>query len=310
MNYRKFHAILCVVILITLFISGTLTMVYLNTSYGETEDDYLNNLFSELLYHLKTEEGPVNVLLLGGDLVAGNTDTIMLVNYNPSNSRLNLLSIPRDTYAEVRGSSVNKINSAYPVGGGQLAVESVSNLLNVKINYYVFISTKVFRQIIDLLGGVDYYVPVDMHYEDPYQDLYIDLKKGQQHLNGEEAEGFMRFRQPSQYTKEMWEFYDGSDEKRIEAQQNFIKELIRQKANLYSIAKIDDILMTVFKNLDTNMDMNDALKFVPSASRINVNKVKMFTLPGMSYESNLWYYQMDKEETSKLINGECNKFCV
>lgn len=302
MNYRKFHSILCIVILITFFIAGTFIMIYLNTSYGATENDYLNSLFSELLDHLKSEESPVNVLLLGGDLVAGNSDTIMLVNYNPSNSRLNLLSIPRDTYVEVKGSSVNKINSAYPLGGGKLAVETVSRLLNVKIDYYVFISTKVFREIIDLLGGVDYYVPVDMHYEDPMQDLYIDLKKGQQHLNGKEAEGFMRFRQPSTYTKEIWEFYDGSDEKRIEAQQNFIKELIRQKANIYTISKVDDILMTVFKNLDTNMDMNDALKLVPSASRLNINKVKMFKLPGTSYESNFWYYQMDREETAKIIN--------
>ena len=103
------------------------------------------------------------------------------------------MSIPRDTRVLI-DNKYRKINFAYPYGGIELAAGTVSELLDVNIKYYIFVDTFAFRIIVDLLGGVDIDVPVNLDYDDPTQDLHIHLKKGLQHLDGEHAEQYVRFR--------------------------------------------------------------------------------------------------------------------
>jgi len=215
----------------------------------------------------------------------------------------NIISIPRDTRVMIKG-NYQKINYAYPHGGAELAIQTVSELLGVNIKYYVYVDTKVFRNIIDLLGGVkDFYVPVDMDYDDPTQNLHIHIKKGVQDFDGAKAEQFMRFRKPNGgYTKEMLEYYDGSDLKRIEAQQRFLKELIRQKANPKYFTKIDDILDEVFDNIETNLTPSEVLKMTHNIMDFKMDKVNfMGTIPGTTYDYSPWYYLCDQEETAKIM---------
>lgn len=299
MNVRKFYLIVCSVLAVCLFISGTVLLASIHMP--AKEDGSSGSLLDRIIEPIKTDNEPVNILVLGGDKVASNTDTMLLVNYNPSTAKMSMLSIPRDTKVNVPGSSLPKINSAYAAGGAKLAVETVSKLLNVKIKYYVFINTTAFRQIIDTLDGVDYNVPVDMNYEDPTQDLYIHLKKGMQHMDGEKAEQFMRFRQPTHYNNEIMQYYDGGDLKRINAQQNFIKELIKQKVNIKYISKMDDILRIIFSNIETNVSSADALKLAQNIGKLDVNNINTFTLPGESEEEGAWYYIMNKELASDII---------
>jgi len=305
MDFRKFTFILCIILSLFLFAFGCVILVYFNISYQDSilDGNFLSNI-SNLIGDYKSEKKPINFLLLGGDKISGNTDTIMLINFNPSNSKISILSIPRDTYVSVPGSPIPKINSAYPIAGPDTAVKITEDLLDVEIDYYVYMNTTVFRDIIDILGGVDYYIPVDMEYYDPLQDLYINLKAGQQHLNGEQAEQFVRFRQPLYYTNEILKYYDGSDLKRIEAQQNFIKELVAQKANIFYFSKVDDILNIVFNNLNTNMSIGDAVKILANAGGIGPDNMEMFSLPGKAEELNTgWYYLKDDEQTRAIIES-------
>ncbi|MCX7842487.1 MAG: LCP family protein [Clostridia bacterium] len=296
MNARKYIFIVSTAVSLFLFLSGMVILSF----HG-----YLGNeggIISDLLEPFRLEKEPVNILVLGGDKVASNTDTIILVNYNPATAGLNLLSIPRDTKVPVKGSSVPKINSAFPVGGEKLAVETVSKLFGVKIKYYVYIDTSSFRKIIDLLGGVDFYVPVDMDYDDPLQNLHIHLKKGQQRLDGAKAEQFMRFRQPNRYDDSLMKYYDGSDIKRIEAQQSFIREVIRQKANLYNFTKLNSIMSIVYKNIQTNIKMDDAIKLLRNIGKINSSNIIMLRVPGEdAHSSGGWYFIHDKAKTSEII---------
>ena len=117
-----------------------------------------------------------------------------------------------------------------------------------------------FRNIIDLLGGVEYYVPVDMDYDDPTQNLHIHLKKGRQVLNGAKAEQFVRFRKPNKWNKEIRKYYDGSDLKRLEAQQDFLKELMKQKLTLKYFPKLTSIINEIFDNVETNFSLNEIIK--------------------------------------------------
>ena len=226
----------------------------------------------------------------------------MLVNYNPQDGSINIMSIPRDTKINVKGSSIPKINSAYAINGAEYLVNIVKSELEIDVNYYVAVDISLFREIIDLLDGVDYNVPCDMDYDDPIQNLHIHLKKGQQHFDGAKAEQFMRFRQPNVYTKEILQYYDGSDLKRIKAQQNFLKEVIRQKAKPQYIAKASDIIDMVFEKIETNLTPNDIFKLLPTADKISVDKVSTFTLPGEISETGGWYYVINKEEAKKITD--------
>jgi len=207
------------------------------------------------------------------------TDTMVLANYNPSTAKVNLLSIPRDTKILIRD-SIQKANSAYALGRAKLFVNTVSNLLQVNIQYYVCIDISVVRTIVDKLGGVDFNVPIDMKYTDRSQSLYINLKKGMQHLNGDKAEQLLRFRKPGNGIYTNLKLYDGSDLKRIETQLKFLKAIIEQKANLYYISKANDILDAVFAKLDTNMTFNDILKLASNADKLNSESISAFKLSG------------------------------
>lgn len=299
MNSRKFYLTFTLMFSAFLFLAGIASILYLktNSSLG-------GSILGDLLNPFKLSNEPVNILVLGGDRVAKNTDTIMLVNFSPATAKINILAIPRDTKVTVKGSGVPKINSAFPLGGPTLAVDTVNKLLNVKIKYYIFLDTVAFRKIIDILGGVDIDVPVDMVYDDPYQNLHVNLKKGLQHLDGEHAEQFVRFRHPNNYkNKEVAKFYNGSDLNRIDAQQKFIKELIRQKVNIINITKLNDIVKEVFNNIETNLKLSDMLKMAQGIDKLSLSNVTMFKLPGNDDDEGAagWYYTYDKAKTEEII---------
>ncbi|MGB3298563.1 MAG: LCP family protein, partial [Phormidesmis sp.] len=150
---------------------------------------------------------PVNLLIMGldeardvegatpGDLV-GRTDTMLLVRVDPEEKSVNVMSIPRDTRVDIPGYGMDKINEANVEGGAELAAQTVmQNFDSVKIDRYVRVSTLAFKEIVDLVGGIEVAVPKPMQYEDKTQGLVIDLEPGLQTLNGNEAEQFARFRQ-------------------------------------------------------------------------------------------------------------------
>ncbi|TAF59575.1 MAG: LytR family transcriptional regulator, partial [Oscillatoriales cyanobacterium] len=149
---------------------------------------------------------PVNILILGIDRVPGSvpnsrkifngrSDTILLFHLDPREKSISLLSIPRDTKVEIPGISFSKINEANARGGAVLAARLVSTIANnATIERYVRVSSVAFRELVDLLDGVEVFVPRAMSYTDKAQKLSINLAQGWQNLNGEEAEQLARFR--------------------------------------------------------------------------------------------------------------------
>lgn len=297
MNMRKFYLVFTIIVSVFLFSTGFFLVTEINKPATETSvtGGILPQLFTPSITATKD---PVNILLLGGDKVGANTDTIMLINFNPETMKINILSIPRDTKVKVRGSRIDKINSAYSVGGAERSIEAVQELLGVKIQHYVYLNFAAFRKIIDKLDGVYFDIPVDLKYEDSTQNLYIDLKKGHQLLDGKKAEQLLRFRQTQNghYSKEMRKYYDGSDLKRVNMQQKFIKAFIEQKANIKYIVKANDILEEVFRNVKTNININDAFKLASSIGKINSDETRMFRLSGGDlWEKNICYFQYNEK---------------
>lgn len=308
MNTRKFTYITTLVLGMFLFVLGTVFLFYINNVAPQTGS---SAPIPQILDGLSgTKKDPMNFFVMVGDKASGNTDSMMVVNYNPETKQISVVTIPRDTYVKLRNNILPKINAAYAAGGREhegamYASEKVSNLTGININYYVHINISSIKKITDMLGGVNFEVPADLRYEDPTQDLYIDLKKGYQLLDGEKVEQLLRFRKPSSrlYSsselKELKQFYDGSDIKRTEMQVKFIKAFIGQKLNIQYLPKFNSVINYVFQNIITNMTLSDALKLTSGVINISPDNFNSFRLDGEDKIINGgWFY----EYSGKMIN--------
>ncbi len=199
----------------------------------------------------------------------GLSDSMLLIRFNPQTEQLVVLSLPRDTRTYVQG-RLTKLNEANRDGGPALTAESVSDLLGgVAIDRYVRINVQGVEKLIDALGGVTVTVPQDMKYTDESQHLYIDLKAGEQTLNGSQALQFLRFRYDSQ-----------GDIGRIQRQQTFMRAVAEQTLNPATIARLPKILSVVQSNVDTNLSVEELLALVGYATQVNRSNVQMLMLPG------------------------------
>lgn len=123
------------------------------------------------------------------------SDMMMVARLDFDRNLVGAVSIPRDTLCRLPGYASQKINAYNKIGGPELAKAAVEEILpGVHIDRVVTLNFEAFQEVIDMLGGVDVYVPRDMKYTDTAAKLYIDLKKGRQHLNGYDAMCFVRWR--------------------------------------------------------------------------------------------------------------------
>lgn len=199
----------------------------------------------------------------------GLSDTMLLLRFNPSTQQLVILSVPRDTRAYVRG-NLTKLNEANRDGGPALAAESISDLLGgVAIDRYVRINVQGVEKLVDALGGVTVNVPKDMKYTDESQHLYINLQAGEQHLNGDKALQFLRYR-----------YDDKGDIGRVQRQQMLMRALVEQALNPATIARLPKILSVIQQNVDTNLSVEELLALVGYAAQTNRSNMQMLMLPG------------------------------
>ncbi|NLY43974.1 MAG: LCP family protein [Clostridiaceae bacterium] len=263
-------------------------------SVGESSDDVVDE--QEEVTDDK-EYKVINFLILGVDKDGYRTDTIILAQYNEKTKQVNMLQIPRDTKIETNRSD-KKINSAYAFGKEQELFKAIKNLLGVEVDKYILLNYKGFRELIDEIGGVKIYVPINMDYDDPVQGLSIKLKKGEQVLDGAKAEQFVRFRQNNDGTG-----YPEGDLGRVKAQQQFINAVIEKVFSMRNIFKIPRLVSVIVQNVKTNFTIQEIWKYVDDALQLDRNKINMFILPGEGlYIGDISYFIHDKEETEKLIN--------
>ena len=247
----------------------------------------------------------INVLLLGisEDLDSKLTDTIILCSYNPQKQTASMVSIPRDTFVGKNKNSAkgsDKINCLYSKGVNK-TIKAVSDLTDIKIDYYIVVKTKALIEIVDIIGGIDFDVPIDMDYDDPTQDLHIHLSKGMQKIDGEKAEQLLRFRHNNDNTTYPEE-YGGNDYGRMRTQREFITETLKQSMSIKNLPKIREIVNTIFENIETNLDIDEIKPYVPKAVSFDVNSIISKQLPGESEKcNNVWVFLHDKKETKKML---------
>ncbi|MEW9122676.1 MAG: LCP family protein [Thermotaleaceae bacterium] len=248
------------------------------------------------LEKLIEDSNRINVVLLG--MEGPRTDTIIFTSFEPEKKRIDMISIPRDTYYARPGRNAadkKKINSVYGDEGAQGTMKAVSDILGgVPVQHYVKVTYTGVERIIDSLGGVKVNVPMNMEYDDPFAvpELHIRIQKGVQVLNGKQSMNFLRFRKNNNGGG-----YPDGDLGRIRAQQQFIKAAWGKALGF----RLPVVVNTVFKHIDTNMDMGEILVYVKDAAGITADTLKTNSLPGKSTEKGVSYFLHDIEKVEKLI---------
>ncbi|NMA86888.1 MAG: LCP family protein [Tissierellia bacterium] len=228
------------------------------------------------------------------------TDTMMLCKADKSTGEISILSIPRDTKAYIRGRKNEEIiTHAHAYGGPELSMKTVKDLLGVDVEYYVKVDYNIVKEFVTLVDGVAVDVPMDMEYSDPTADppLYINLSKGYQTLDGDQALQFLRFRKGNKGKPDL---PDG-DLGRIRSQQQFIEAAMEKILRPSNIGKIPQMAKSFYNNVDTNIPMDVVAKFAMKAKNFGTDKVEMATLPGEALRLERWYFIMDEEESEILV---------
>lgn len=249
---------------------------------------------------------PVNILLLGvdeGDYLnktknnPKRSDTMMLIRYNPKIEKVYILSIPRDTRTVIKG-HVEKINSAHRIGGVPLAIESIENLLDVKINYYAKVDYTGFRKCIDAIGGIDVVIPFNMDYD--AHGINIHFKKDEKvHLDGKKAEEFVRWRKNND-----GKGYAMGDLGRISTQQNFLLKVFEKMKSPSGIIRIPALMGTVSDYVTTNIDSKSILAYLTKLKNIDSGNIEKKLLAGEpKYIKGVSYFIYDKTKNLEYLEN-------
>lgn len=284
---RRLRLIPMVLLVLVVFFSfGYLGFYLAGATYRPLNLPPLTNPLQALLGRPQ----PVNILLLGTDqrgTEPARADTILVAFVDPAIPRVNLISIPRDTYTTIPEVGETKINHAHAYGGPELTMDTVESLLGVPVDRYVEVNFEGFEKIIDLLGGVEIEVDRRMHY--PPEN--IDLQPGRQVLDGEDALAFVRFRG-----------YPEGDIARIEHQQEFLTTLADQALQAKNIFKTPQILQEMRANVKTNLKWEEMLSLAEALRSMEPGNLKTATLPGEpDYIRGVSYWIPDAQAMEELV---------
>ena len=257
----------------------------------------------------------INVAVLGHDEDGFRADVNMLVSFNTTTKELHMISVPRDTRVVMTDEMIRHLNKegkyipqqngvygqckltelhAYAGEGNRstFSVAMMEELLGVKVDYYIKFDLTAFKKVVDAVGGVDFYVPMNMYWDmtDTGGPL-INLREGMQHLDGEKAEQLVRFR----------DGYAQKDLKRIEVQQEFIMALIEKVCSSETLLnRLDDLVEVVLDCTESDITVAEALKYVKYVKDLDPAKITSDTVPYVGDPGK--YVEMDEEGTKELID--------
>jgi LCP family protein required for cell wall assembly len=241
------------------------------------------------------------ILILGEDNtgsknieVHGRSDTILVAAVDLSRHEVRAVSIPRDTRVTLPGrESQCKINAAYAVGGADLSRQVAEQLLGVSIDYYIKTNIEGLTRTVDILGGVEIDIEKDMHYRDRRGGLFINLKKGYRHLDGDKALQYVRFRHDAL-----------GDITRIQRQQKFLKALARRMMALENVSKLGDVIGEIWNNIETNIPSGKDLLALAQLSRdVQIEATDMEMLPAVPQNINgISYMILDTAKSQEMVD--------
>ncbi|NDI33831.1 LCP family protein [Chengkuizengella sediminis] len=238
---------------------------------------------------------PFAILLLGEDARGeeqGRSDSMILSIVRPSDLKVLLLSIPRDTYVEIPGRrGKDKINHAFAFGGVKLAKDTVEHYFDISIQNYAKINFYGFTQLVDALGGISLKVEKDLiKYTDSGAEIIV--VGGKESYTGEEALKYARFRSDSQ-----------GDFGRTERHQEVIIAILDEAKKLTNITKVFDVIGIVGENLKTDMKPNMIKELTNLYLKSENPQIHTYSLKGIASNDNpqkIWYDHVSETEYTKV----------
>ncbi len=240
------------------------------------------------------EDGVINVLLMCTDNDGLRTDAMVLASYDTEKNSINMLSIPRDLRMYV-GNRYQKVNAAHAfyadgkIAGALGTCEAVARLTGVPVNYYIDFSFATIAKVMNSIGPVTFTIPdlygdgVGMVYDDPTQDLHINLPPGTYELNGEQVVHLLRYRQGNEDpVTGIRKGYLNGDEDRIKLQQSFVRTMVEQKLNIAIISKIPSIFSDIMNEVDTNLTVKEVIKYSKHLVDLTSAGIRTETVPGVN----------------------------
>lgn len=277
------------------------TVIQIETQVDETSGQEIQ---VEVEVPASRKEGFYNILVIGTDDDGIRTDTIMIARLDVSDHTVALMSIPRDTLIEYSPLKVPKINGVYGYAGtGEKGIKALKSqlakLLGFEVDGYAVINLKAFVELVDLVGGVEFDVPMRMYYNDPAQDLYIDLQPGLQTLDGEKAMGLVRFRKG----------YASQDIQRTQVQQDFIQALADKCLSVVNLSKIGEMANIFAEHVQTDLSVGNLAYFGQELLKCDFDTMYTYTLEGEGvYWKGVSYYAIYLKNTLEAVNGYFNPY--
>ena len=311
---KKLNRLLKIFVVITILVLGIIGSInllysYFNNNESQKNENSNNNSLDTSENNTNKDDIDLNIAVFGVDKDKTRTDVIFVVHFDSELNKLSMLSIPRDTKVDVAPEvkkiyekndyyykTPTKINSIHSYGGKkgvECSILQIEDFLGVDIDYYVKFDMQAVVEFVDAFGGVDFYVPQDMYWDmRDTGDILINLKEGMQHIDGKEALQLLRYRYG----------YAQQDIDRIQTQQDFINALFDKIANTDEIMKnLPNILKTIFKYVETDIGLNEMIKYSKYIGDIKDGKIIMETIPGVSEKYNGIAYYIPDEEGKKIV---------
>ncbi|ADY54990.1 cell envelope-related transcriptional attenuator [Syntrophobotulus glycolicus DSM 8271] len=284
---RKTIKILAVVLMI-LVAAGTLGYYFVFTKQDNNldiaDDGFLNNR--------------VSFLLIGADKrpqdPGFNADSIIMASVDPQSKIISMLSIPRDTRVRLSEDNFVKMNSVPMLESTSVLMDKVTELTGVPLQGYIMTNFNGFKSIIDTLGGIDLYVEKDMYYETgDNEDGYINLKQGEQRLNGEQALQYARFRHDAL-----------ADISRTARQQKVLRAVADQLLQVKTITRLPALIAQFKAAVETNLSLTDLLRMAKAAAAFDSSNIVAQTLPGafLDYDG-ISYWEVNPEQTKITVQN-------
>ena len=245
----------------------------------------------------------LNIMLFGADQYGneGLSDSMILLSIDNRHEKIKMTSFLRDTYISIPGHWSSKLNAAYAYGGAELSIATIESNYGIRVDRYAIVNFETFKEIVDIMGGVDieltqdeiYYINDQITQNGQSEYLPWDTQEGIVHLNGQQALWYSRNRGGYVNGTE----YSGSDWDRVERQRKFLNAVIDDMSSA-SLTELVDIVNAVGPNVTTNIKNSELTSLVAGAPNYLKYKVEQVSIP----TDGTWGYGFNEAGSVILVN--------
>ncbi|MER2261248.1 MAG: LCP family protein [Psychrobacillus sp.] len=247
----------------------------------------------------KAEDSAFTILLAGIEneekAKYGRSDVLLVATVNPKTNKISMVSIPRDTRVYIPDLGYNdKINHSYANGGINYTINTIEEMLDIPIDYYVSTDFQGFEDIVDTVGGIDVEVPFTFKAQLTGSLKWKTYTEGPMELNGNEALAYVRMRKSDPQ----------GDLGRNERQKQVIKEIIDKGTSLSNITKIDDMIEDIGNNVKTNIPSSEYLGLIKTYQKLKSSPIEQLQLKGVDDTRRGVYYFIPDEESIEELSEQ------